>query len=104
MGQGGSACESHAYGEVFRRNAPNWTTTDMGSGQFSNAGFGRASYVARQTYIDASGTETNVTDAPSPTPYDPLCYDRSALTTYNTVPIVYLGGPGAGADNPACVK
>jgi hypothetical protein len=74
----------------------------MGSGEFSTAGYGYASYVREPMFRDLLFAPWYPDDDPRFTymkPQDDACYLRSALTTsadpWNR--FFYLGGPGGDA-------
>jgi len=43
------------YGEIYQSEGP-VTTTDMGSGEFAEKGFGRSAYIHNMVYFDSTGT------------------------------------------------
>lgn len=97
------ACRAHWYEEIYDGTPANWTTTDMGSGEFAEAGPGRADYIRRMMYLDPfwaahEVTELNSTDS---RPYEPNCYSRSLMKSEPlTGRLIFCGGPGSNA--PLC--
>jgi hypothetical protein len=91
----GGACGSAWYGEVLNRK-PGAIETEMGSGEFAEAGLLNAAYVRNPVYFDLSWQQVEPQDDWSMIPYNPLCYDRSSLWNHHMI----LGGPGG--KNPAC--
>lgn len=91
------ACRSAWYGEVLNRKQNEAVLSEMGSGQFAEAGVFAAAYVRNPRYVDLSGFGVEPKDEYSMIPYEPLCYNRSVLTyvgapTYSSM--MLLGGPG----------
>lgn len=83
------------YGEVYN-SGPSMTTTDMGSGEFPEAGAGRAAYIRNMVYLDANGKEQmygGYTQQSDPSRYriKPFWNSGTSWSSY-----VYVGGPGAG--------
>lgn len=85
------------YGEIYN-SADALTTTDMGSGQFPEAGFGHAAYMHNIVYTDTNNNPQN---------YDGGAQiQESDRSRYRIIPsfnsgtswgsFAYLGGPGAG--------
>jgi len=91
-----NGCEADWYGEVFDPTPTNWTWTDMGSGNFSSTGAGKAAYVRDPLYSDAAGVSQWPSGSGSVVPVDSACYTRSSLFS-SAAPwerYFYLGGPG----------
>lgn len=102
ISQRGVSCQAAWYGEVFDPTPTDWTSTDMGSGQFPSTGYGSAAYVRLPVYYDTSNVPTSPNAAaPYMTPYDTSCYDRTQLIP-NMIgePTFFLGG--SGGDAPGC--
>ncbi|HLM76601.1 MAG TPA: neprosin family prolyl endopeptidase, partial [Polyangiaceae bacterium] len=104
------ACVSAWYGEIARVQLtanPGWVMTEMGSGEFANAGLLYAAHVRDPKYYDLTWAPVTPTEDPpfskAMTPNKPLCYSRSKLT-YIAAPwdsmFLFLGGPGG--KNPGC--
>jgi hypothetical protein len=81
--------------------------TEMGSGEFAEAGLLDAAHVRNPKYYDLIWADVGPTEDPpfslAAKPYKPLCYNRSKLT-YIAAPwdsiFLFLGGPGG--KNPGC--
>ncbi|KAM3558471.1 hypothetical protein ARSEF4850_004588 [Beauveria asiatica] len=83
------------FGEVYNSGAE-LTNTDMGSGNFPEAGDGKVAYVKNMVYLDGDGKEQMFTDG---------YIQESDRTRYRIKPFwnsgttwksyIYLGGPGA---------
>jgi hypothetical protein len=106
----GGACRSAWYGEIARRtpaSTPGWAKTEMGSGEFAEAGLLYAAHVRNPKYYNLTwGPVTPTEDLPfsqAMKPNKPQCYNRSELT-YIDPPwdsfFLFLGGPGG--KNPGC--
>lgn len=85
------------YGEVY--NSEDYlTTTDMGSGEFSEAGEGSSAYIRNIVYWDLNGVAQHHKPNASRPLSDPERYryigDWSGNSKYGSN--MYLGGPGAG--------
>jgi hypothetical protein len=105
------ACVSAWYGEIARRrltpNPSGWVMTEMGSGEFAEAGLLYAAHVRDPKYYDLTWSPVIPTEDPpfsqALTPNKPLCYNRSKLThipaPWDSI-FLFLGGPGA--KNPGC--
>lgn len=97
------ACRAHWYEEVYDGTPANWTTTDMGSGEFAEAGPGRADYIRRMMYLDPfwAAHEVDESNSTESRPYEPNCYSRSPMK-YEPLAgkIVFCGGTGSNA--PLC--
>ncbi len=99
----GNACRSAWYGEALNRTSHNAPVTEMGSGNFSEAGIFNAAYVRNPAYFDLNWLSVTPKDEFSMDPYEPLCYNRTILTyvgapTFSS--LFLLGGPGG--KDPAC--
>ncbi len=90
------ACGSAWYGEVFNPQPGNAIKTEMGSGEFAEAGLSNAAHVRNPKFYDLSwfGVEPKVDIAMGPT--QSQCYNRTLMhlaapwdSTY-----LFLGGPG----------
>jgi hypothetical protein len=95
------ACDLYWYTEVFDGTPDNWTYTDGGSGEFANAGFGKAAYFRRIFYVDRWGySQWLLPDKAVPVPdQNPNCYTTGPLTVTNVFGYeyenrCYCGGPG----------
>jgi hypothetical protein len=91
------ACEVDWYGEVYDKDPAIWTWTDMGSGQFANAGFGQAANFRNPNYIDPSGIPQWPAKIGDVSPRNDACYTRTDLATLPSPwdLFFYVGGPGA---------
>ncbi|KAJ3499079.1 hypothetical protein NLG97_g609 [Lecanicillium saksenae] len=83
------------YGEVYN-SGPKMTTTDMGSGNFPEAGDGKVGYIRNMVYIDGNGKEqiySGYTQESDTSRYriKPFWKSGTSWASY-----VYVGGPGAG--------
>lgn len=86
-------------GEIIDRQIGGWhTRTDMGSGRFPSAGFGRAAYHRGIVFVDTAGASRHVSLIPSRT--DTYCYDivLGTSTASGWQRHFYFGGPGYNAD------
>jgi len=85
------------YGEIFQTES-DLTTTDMGSGEFPEGGFGHSAYVHNIAYTDTSGTSHNYDGSSQIIVSDSSRYRMN--TNFNSGgtwgSYFYLGGPGAG--------
>jgi len=100
-----NACEVHWYGEVYDdpvKSMPDWTWTDMGSGQFASEGWGKAAYFRNPVYFDAAGNTSWPPSDPTLTfdipqnLYNPNCYTKTELFS-GAAPwnlFFYASGPG----------
>lgn len=100
----GQACRAAWYGEVYRRDVTlGAIPTEMGSGQFAEAGLFHAAHFRNPRYYDLDWFGVEPKDGLSMTPMQPLCYNKSALT-FLPAPwesrFIFLGGPGG--KNPGC--
>lgn len=87
--------EIYYYGEIEQAEGQ-LTTTDMGSGEFAQTGFGHSAYIHNMVYYDSGGASHDYT----------ANFGDSDSSRYNHVNVassgtdwgsyVYLGGPGAG--------
>jgi hypothetical protein len=100
------ACEIAWYGEVYYPDTTptRWTPTDMGSGEFAEAGFGKAAHFRNPFYIDLSGTPQWPANPQDVGPRNDACYTKTALLTGQSPwdRLFYLGGPGGDAPNGDC--
>lgn len=83
------------YGEVYN-SGPNLTGTDMGSGNFPEAGDGKVGYIRNMVYLDGNGKEqiySGYTQESDKSRYriKPFWKSTSSWGSY-----IYVGGPGAG--------
>jgi hypothetical protein len=92
----GGACKSSWYGEVFNPTPGITIKTEMGSGLFPEAGIPNVAYVRSPKYHEVSLFGVEPQDDWHMTPYEPLCYGRSALWDS----LIFLSGPGG--KNPGC--
>ncbi|CAK9227767.1 unnamed protein product [Sphagnum troendelagicum] len=74
------------------------TTTEMGSGQFAEAGFGEASYMRNIQFVDTSNVLRSVVGLQTLTE-QPNCYDIQGGFNSAWGNFFYYGGPG---QNPNC--
>ena len=99
----GGACRSAWYSEVYDGTPTDWTTTDMGSGQFAAAGLNFSAYVREPKYrfpywVDFEPVEDAYSNAK---PYVPPCYTRSTVIKSDLLGShFFYGGPGG--DAPGC--
>ncbi|TVY85707.1 hypothetical protein LAWI1_G008190, partial [Lachnellula willkommii] len=83
------------YGEIYNSEDA-LTTTDMGSGEFADAGSGRAAYIHNMVYLDAGAGYVDYTAGFADSDagrYTNVAYPSSG-TSWGSY--VYIGGPGAG--------
>lgn len=82
------------YGEIYQSEGP-VTTTDMGSGEFAEKGFGRSAYIHNMVYFDSTGTHDYTAGFWDS---DSKKWDHRNVVSSGTNwgSYVYLGGPGAG--------
>lgn len=98
------ACRAHWYEEVYKGTQEGWTTTDMGSGEYAEAGANHADYFRRMMVLDPYwlALEVNNTMGTFSQPYQDGCYSRTQ--TKNGGPFTgfffFCGGPGS--DSPLC--
>ena len=84
------------YGEVYDSH-PQFTTTDMGSGKFPNAGFGQAAFIRNIDYTTTGNVQqifTGGVNIVTDTSRYQLETHLSSGGSWGSY--VYLGGPGAG--------
>ncbi|KAI1434431.1 hypothetical protein GGR50DRAFT_662438 [Xylaria sp. CBS 124048] len=90
------------YGEVFN-SGPALTKTDMGSGEFPKAGFGKSAYIHNILYVDANNTYVEYNGSDNVIISDSSRYNMQAswgsATTWGSY--FYVGGPGAGGKTGA---
>ena len=80
-------------GEIATPAPATITSTDMGSGQFSSAGYGRAAYQRNAKYMGLNGTIYNV-GAVQPIVTTPACYTLTPGSNPAWGSSFYFGGPG----------
>lgn len=100
-----SACRSAWYGEVYRdKTNLGPGTTEMGSGNFADAGLFAAAHVRNPKYYDLVWFSAGPDSKLSITPMMSKCYSRSDLIDigppWDSV-FLFLGG--SGGTNPECV-
>ncbi|KAI0967017.1 hypothetical protein F4678DRAFT_447167 [Xylaria arbuscula] len=85
------------YGEIYNSETA-VTTTDMGSGEFPDAGYGKSAYIHNIVYVDGNGNYVDyngqdqlVVSDTSRYNLNPSWSSGSSWGSY-----FYLGGPGAG--------
>ncbi|KAF2475934.1 DUF239-domain-containing protein [Lindgomyces ingoldianus] len=85
------------YGEIFD-NHPQLTTTDMGSGNWPEAGWQQSAYIRNMVYTDTSGVDQRYDGSGSIVVSDSNRYRMDAEYQSQTSwgSYMYLGGPGAG--------
>jgi hypothetical protein len=85
------------YGEIYN-SEDEMTTTDMGSGEFPEAGFARAAYMRKIAYYDAEDKWQNYDGSMGVIVSDSNRYRLVANWNSGTDwgSYIYLGGPGAG--------
>jgi Neprosin len=95
----GGACSSRWYGEVYNPHPTSAVNTEMGSGQFANAGRPNVAYVRNPMYYDLSWFSVEPQDAVKAIPKEDSCYTRSDLAPdpVSGDRIFALGGPGGKA-------
>lgn len=95
-------CAASWYGEVFDPTPTDWTSSNMGSGQFSSLGYGKAAHVRNPFYADAVGVSRWPDASAQVYPYDAWCYTASPMYkgSTNWERYFYLGGPGG--DSVGC--
>ncbi|KAI1327108.1 hypothetical protein F5Y16DRAFT_372645 [Xylariaceae sp. FL0255] len=89
--------EINFYGEIYNsENAE--TTTDMGSGEFPSAGFGKSAYIHNIVYIDGSSVYQDYNGAAGQVVSDTSRYNYAPTWSSGTSwgSYFYIGGPGAG--------
>ena len=84
------------YGEIYQQES-NFTTTDMGSGEFASTGWGKSAYIRKLSYTDRNGSSHDY-GGQSTTVSDPSRYTLEEHFNSGTDDGSYqfLGGPGAG--------
>ncbi|KAK9087676.1 hypothetical protein Syun_030070 [Stephania yunnanensis] len=86
-------------GEVVNsRLSGRHTSTHMGSGQFAEEGFGRASYFRNLEVVDADNSLSSVAEV-STLAENTNCYDIKSFYSNDWGTYFYYGGPG---NNPQC--
>lgn len=92
-----SASSLNWYGEIYNSETAE-TTTDMGSGELANTGFGHAGYIHNIAYLDTNGNSQAYDGSGGVVVSDSSRY--SLQTAFNSGSswgsYMYLGGPGAG--------
>ena len=88
LNEGG--CGSSWYGEVYNKEVGKTPETEMGSGNFPEAGMPSIAYVRYPMYYDLSWVPLEPLDDYHSQPFEPLCYGRAPLVDG----ILGLGGPG----------
>jgi hypothetical protein len=96
-------CQLYWYWEVYDDTPDNWTYTDGGSGEFPEAGFGKAAYFRRIYYADQWGKSHWLLPDKARTVslQNPNCYRTGPLTVTNQVGYEYENrfyGGGSGYD------
>lgn len=85
------------YGEIYDSH-PEYTTTDMGSGAWPEAGFGQSAFIQDMVYTDLNGNDQRYEGSDGIVISDSNRYRMDAefdsQTTWNSY--MFLGGPGAG--------
>jgi hypothetical protein len=93
------------YGEIYQ-NDPTLTTTDMGSGEWPETGFGHSAYIHNITYIDTNGNAQGYDGSAQASTSDPSRYRM--ITGFNSGQAwgsyIWLGGPGFGGQVGSEVK
>jgi hypothetical protein len=92
----GGACGSAWYGEVFNNKKGVPPVTEMGSGNFPEAGMPNIAYIRYPMYYNLSWWPVEPLDDYHSQPFEPLCYGRAPLVDG----ILGIGGPGG--LNSAC--
>ncbi|EQL04034.1 carboxyl-terminal proteinase [Ophiocordyceps sinensis CO18] len=95
----GGANRINFYGEIYN-SGPQMTTTDMGSGEFPESGFGHAAYLHNMVYLDADdGRVSHDFDGSA----EIIVSDRDRYRIQPSFKsggswgsYLYVGGPGAG--------
>jgi hypothetical protein len=83
------------YGEIYQSEGP-LTTTDMGSGEFAQTGFGHSAYIHNMVYTDTSGGTNDYAAGFWDSDSSRYNHDNTASSGGSWGSYVYLGGPGAG--------
>ncbi|MDH3194375.1 MAG: neprosin family prolyl endopeptidase [Acidimicrobiia bacterium] len=88
------------YGEVYDSSAPLSTSTDMGSGEFANAGFNRAAYIRNMIEV-YDPKYYRWWDTESTWATDPDCYSVDGV--WHSIADgwrnwLFVGGPGKEGD------
>ncbi|KAI0185419.1 carboxyl-terminal proteinase [Xylaria flabelliformis] len=85
------------YGEIYNSETA-LTTTDMGSGEFPNTGFGKSAYIHNILYINTDGNYVDYNGANNLIVSDTSRYNIAPTWSSGTSwgSYFYLGGPGAG--------
>ncbi|KIE03637.1 carboxyl-terminal proteinase, partial [Metarhizium majus ARSEF 297] len=85
------------YGEIYN-SEDEMTTTDMGSGEFPDKGFGYAAYLRRIAYYDTKDTFQNYNGSRGVVISDQSRYNLSAAWNSGSDwgSYFFIGGPGAG--------
>ncbi len=98
------ACRAHFYEEVYNGTSGTWTTTDMGSGEYAEAGANRADYFRRMMILNNYWSVQEVDDTMGifSRPYEPTCYSRTPTKNGGPLTGFYFFADGPGADSPLC--
>jgi len=91
----GGSDDIRFYGEVFNSETT-LTTTDMGSGEFASAGYGRAGYILNMTYRDIHNVSRPYNGVFNDSDSTRYSHEAHLLSGTSRGSYVFLGGPGAG--------
>ncbi|RDL35961.1 Carboxyl-terminal proteinase [Venustampulla echinocandica] len=91
----GGSDSIHYYGEVFN-SEETLTTTDMGSGQFANTGYGHAGYILNMTYTNTNNVSTPYNAVFTDTDVTRYTHEAHLLSGTDMGSYAFIGGPGAG--------
>lgn len=83
------------YGEIAQGEGP-LTNTDMGSGEFSQTGFGHSAYIHNMVYFDTNGNTQDYTAGFGDSDSSRYNHQNVISSGTNWGSYVFLGGPGAG--------
>ncbi|KAH8891622.1 hypothetical protein GQ53DRAFT_781835 [Thozetella sp. PMI_491] len=91
----GGSDDIRFYGEVYNSETT-LTTTDMGSGEFASAGYGRAGYILNMTYRDIQNISRPYNGVFNDTAPDRYTHEAHLLSGTSMGSYALIGGPGAG--------
>lgn len=83
------------YGEVFNSEDA-LTTTDMGSGEFAEKGYGKVGYFLNATYTNSGNVSVGYEGVWTESDAERYTYEEHFLSGTNMGSYAFLGGPGAG--------
>lgn len=91
----GGSDDIYFYGEVYNGEDA-LTPTDMGSGEFAAAGYGRAGYIMNMTYTDAQNASMPYNGVFTDSDVTRYTHEAHLLSGTNMGSYAFIGGPGAG--------